>query len=55
MRNQQFKIGKDVRVTQGDGSIAYGTVCRVGVAKVLVLFPIHKYAWVSKDSCKAVK
>jgi hypothetical protein len=52
---KDFKVGKDVQVTQGDGSIAYGTVTRVGVGKLLVLFPIHKYAWVSKDCCKAVK
>lgn len=52
---KDFKVGKEIQVAQGDGSIAYGTVTRVGVAKLLVLFPIHKYAWVSKSCCKAVE
>jgi hypothetical protein len=51
---KDFKVGKDVQVTPGDGSIAYGTVTRVGIAKLRVLFPISKSVWVSKDCCKAV-
>jgi len=51
---KDFKVGKDVQVTQGDGSIAYRTVTRVSIAKLCVLFPISKSVSISKDCCRAV-